>query len=346
MLLEKLRKYGFSGYSFPAKYFNKVENGLGTKVTTWFGKELSKLANEFDVADSLGGAMCFTTEDMVDQNDDDNSAATVAAYMDKKSSRQVVSQIAVVARIRELFAKHSDEDLRDQVGKAVSSSRKHEDSWEKRPAWWDDSSDHNYLLLKKLGEHGYSNFSAHTDGFGPVGEGNSGRKSFKELGLTRSIVQQRANQLMREIHQAEEQKETMKLLQDRRNRAASKTNGLDSLADINKPKSKRSKTVQTGLRAFFASTKTNSKKENVVVLSDNEEVASDGSKSTGKRKTIEESDEDSPAEKKPRNEDGPIRVIPGKFGECDTDPSSPKRSAIRTLVNSQGKIEVVNVPDC
>jgi hypothetical protein len=348
MLLEKLRKHGFFNYSFPSKFANKVENGLGTKVTSSFGKELSRLASEFDVADSLGGAMSFTTADMFDQNTADTSAATVAAYMDKKACRQVVSQIALLGKVRLMCAKNSEDDFRAKVAKAVSSSRKHEDTWDKRPSWWDDSSDHNCLLLKKLNEHGFSNFSANTDGFGSVDQDKSTSKSLRELGLTKSIIQQRANQLVRELHQAEEQQETMKLLQERRNRVASKTQGLDTLAECNKNKSKKTgatKTVQTGLRAFFASTKTASKKENVVDLSDNENAGSDSSTSAGKRKSGASS-EDSPMEKKAKSDNEPVRVIPGKFDTYDADPLSPSRSAVRTLVNSQGKIEVVNVPDC
>lgn len=352
MLLEKLRKYGFSNYFFPAKYLNKVENGLGTKVPSWFGKELSRLASEFDVADSLGGAMSFTTADILDQNTDDGATATVGGYIDKKSSRQVVSQIALLVKLRQICVKNSDDEFKEKVALAVQSSRKHEDVWDKRPSWWDDSSDHNVVLLQKLNEFGYSNMNANAAGFGgPVEEDKPSSKSLKALGLTKSIVQQRANQLVRELHQAEEQEETMKMLQDRRNRVASKTQGLDTLADCNNnTKSKKSsssaKTVQTGLRAFFASTKTNSKKEKVVVLSD-DEAGSDDSKSAAKRKGEMTSDEDdSPAEKKAKSSNSRVVVIAGKFDGYAADPSSPVRSAVRTLVNSEGTIEVVNVPDC
>jgi hypothetical protein len=168
MLIEKVRKFGFTGSTTQSKHAHKYENGLGPKVPNWVSKELSKLADEFDVSDGTGKPMCFTTTDLLKQNPD-CSRTTVAAYLDKKSSRQVVSQIALLSRLRSVCQRNADENLRSKLSKALKASKKVEDVWEKRPTWWDDSSiQHSLLLLQRLNEHGFFNVLVDPVGFGPA----------------------------------------------------------------------------------------------------------------------------------------------------------------------------------
>jgi hypothetical protein len=121
--------------------------------------------------------------------------------------------------------------------------------------------------------------------------------------LVKSVIQQRANQLVRELHQLEESEETMRMLHERRNRSASKKQGYDSLADTGKSHARGGGGVQTGMRSFFTSTKSVSKKETVVILSDDEEEKSN---SLGKRKSTGDANglEPSSPEKKFRKSTG------------------------------------------
>lgn len=338
MLLERIRKYGFAKFSCSPKQMTKFENGLGPKVpSSWFAKELTRLATEFDVVNSQGHTRSNITADMVKHNPD-LDGATVAAYMDKKSCRQVVSQIAVLLRLRSICVKFSDEEFRSKVLTATNFSQKAEDTWDKRPSWWDETEKHDWLLLKRLNENGFTNFGKDTTGFGPAETEaeEPTHKSMKEIGLTKSIIQQRANQLVRELHSCEEKEETLRMLAERRNRKpSSQLHVYDkSLVDCNKKSSKKKggTKIQTGLRAFFSSAKPFSKKAKTVVLSDDDNKASTSSKSSmGKRKGGT-ADEGSPAEKKAKSENR----NPG---------TPPKRTKMHTFVNADGHIQLIEVEE-
>jgi hypothetical protein len=180
-------------------------------------------------------------------------------------------------------------------------------------------------------------------------DGSEG-KSLRELGLTKSVIQQRANHLVRELHSLEDNEEMMRMLEDRRNRAASKKQGSDkSLAECHTSKStsgksstKRGGGIQTGLRAFFVSTKSVSKKQKTIVLSDNEdECSSSESVSTGKRKEASASEEESPSGKKAKKSGTFFNLTTGE--EKDEPPGTPENK-LRTIVNEEGVIELVHVP--
>jgi len=297
-LVEKVRKHGFFNYAYLAKFSNKIENHLGNKVQSWFAKELAKLAMAYDVSDAHGGTLALTTHDMFEHNTEDAKDATVASYLDKRSSRQIISQTAMLAKVRSTWTTCNEEVLKEKVAKAVKGSRKREDEWEKQPEWWDNTTNHNFLMLDRLFKNGFSNFGKDTSGFGPA---DAEALTLKQLNLTKSIIQQRANQLIREMHQADEQEETMKLLQERRRRSSG---GYDkSLVECGEGKSKnpsnksagakKAKTIQTGLHAFFKQTKSGSKKQSVVEMADDETANSDSSKASGKRKEADEANDNS-----------------------------------------------------
>jgi uncharacterized protein YprB with RNaseH-like and TPR domain len=132
------------------------------------------------------------------------------------------------------------------------------------------------------------------------------------LQLTKPVIQQRANQLVRELHYILDHNATMQLLKDRINKTSSKRfEQHDSLHDCSSAGSgsssgglKAKPTVQTGLKAFFSATTTNkasSKKPKVIIL-DNETTENgspDSLASIGKRKI-------SPLAKDPSSYDSPV----------------------------------------
>jgi hypothetical protein len=192
--------------------------------------------------------------------------------------------------------------------------------------------------------------------FFPCGEQDGiESKSLKGLGLTKGMVQQRANQLVRELHAVEESEDTLRLIEERRNRAAAKKQGFDrSLAECHTNKSKSSGKnspkgggIQTGLHAFFVSSKSGSKKQKVIVLSDDEEaIPSSESILAGKRKdSPASSDEGCPVEKKVKKTAAFLQVVPGKRKDDGTltDASTPEKK-LRTVVNADGVIELISVP--
>lgn len=160
----------------------------------------------------------------------------------------------------------------------------------------------------------------------------------KELGLTKPIVQLRANQIVRELHIIEESEEALRLLQERR--AAKKHQGYDkSLAECHTKTSSTKKAngksggIQTGLRAFFVATKSNSKKSKVVIM-DQADRKEKSPESTGKRK--DPADEDTPTGKKAKKE--------SQNDDGSASSSGSVEKTIRAVVNENDVIEIVSVP--
>jgi hypothetical protein len=174
MLLEKVRRCAGTQMTSP-KNAHKIDNGLGQKIPVWFGKELSKWAEQFDIVDASGKPLSFTTKELLQQNPDFENTS-VAALLDKKSCRQVTSQVALLSRLRSIFMTKKEDEVRENVVQSVKQSRKLEDVWDKRPSWWEDTVDviedaydHNYLLLERLADHGFLNvLSEDAKGFGPT----------------------------------------------------------------------------------------------------------------------------------------------------------------------------------
>lgn len=172
LLLEKVRRFAFSNTQTSQKVAHKYENYLGPKVLNWFSKELTNLAHDFNVMENDRAPMALSTTDLLGANPDFTNT-TVAAYLDKKAARQVISQISLLARLRCLLMKSDEKTFREKLLDAIGRSRKLADIWEKRPAWWDDDDgnvEHSYVLLKMLDEHGFANILEAKADFGPSNE--------------------------------------------------------------------------------------------------------------------------------------------------------------------------------
>lgn len=142
----------------------------------------------------------------------------------------------------------------------------------------------------------------------------------------------------------------MRLLEERRNRSASKKQGFDrSLAECHTAKAASRGAVQTGLHAFFSSTKSGSKKKSVVTLSDSE--GKSNSPVIGKRKSsLGTQDGKSSAGKKIRGKSGSgssksrgKRKDSGDGSELSPSSSPEKKQKVRPHMSAESNVEFVRV---
>lgn len=268
LLLESIRKYaGFAQVNTGNKASLKHENYLGPKVLGWFRKQMKEFAVSCSIVGDDGQVMGGMTYDLLKDHANKVGTIPVSGFLDKKGARDTFSQAAMMTRLRSILLRNSEADLHSKLIRAIKSSKKYEDPWEKRPLWWDDSTaQHSYLLLTRLEEYGFSRImdvEAARDGFGAADEDYN---DMKDLQLTKPSIQIRANQLVRELHSIEDHEDTMKMLERRKSR-----NSMDSLAACHDNKglsppscssASKKNHVQTGLKAFFTPDHKSKSKEN------------------------------------------------------------------------------------
>lgn len=256
------------------KSLSKSENGLGQLVLGWFAKELFRWAQSLDILDAMQRPYSYTASDFASESDVNDIG--VLSIMDGKSCRAVIAQIAQLSRTRAVFVRNGDEEMRTLVERAARNSSSLEDVWEKRPSWW--NSIHDYELLSGILECGYSGcddlvLSMQVRKY-PTCHGLFQTANIPyilmlqqtavqvdneevmpiESRLTVRSVQQRANQLTRELHVLEETADIMRLVDERRSRS---NNGSKVLSEIqeNNERSGSAHGVQTGIQAFFTPSK-------------------------------------------------------------------------------------------
>jgi hypothetical protein len=294
LLVEKVRKYAFTNAS-SKKASHKYENFLGGKVLTWFAQELKGLSTAYGTLDGAQTPLAYSTFDTMKENPDMVERMHVAAVLDKKSARDVISQIAMITRLKAILLKNSEVDLRQKILRAMKSSAKLQDEWEKKPDWWDDSTnEHSFLLLTRLDEYGLGDKFIEEEkaryGFGAA---DMDYNDMVDLQLTKPAVQIRANQLVRELNNIEDHEEMMRVVQNRKKNLDSLAmchNGSSSTTPSSSGKKKKG-TIQTGLKAFFsASTSSSSNKKSKAAAAANSDENSrnggspDSLASIGKRK--------------------------------------------------------------
>ena len=283
MLIEKVRAYGSS--KLISKGTNKYENYLGPKIPKWFGKELASLAANLDILDDENKPQSWTTADIADtiQNNPDYNKTVVSAFFDKTSARQVTSQIAMLSKLRYILSQHNVKEFRVRLKRAMKQSKRTDDEWDKRPEWWDDSTDeHSFLLLKKLNNYGFRKIMTSPKALDGFGAPDVDYEDMLELKLTKPSMQTRANQLVRELHAIEDHENMLQMVAKRRkssqkfdslavvtgsgSKNSSPTNSNNDSSSTpnggNGKSSSKKSTVQTGLKAFFSATPSNGKKKN------------------------------------------------------------------------------------
>lgn len=161
--------------------------------------------------------------------------------------------------------------------------------------------------------------------------------------MTKPLIQQRANQLVREMHSNDETADTFRKLEERRHRGSAKKQGYDrSLAECHTAKFSSNGGIQTGISSFFTSTKSDDKSRTAISMKD------------GNIKSVIETAEkrkDSPSalgdtiqpEKKLKL--APVFVVAAeRTKEPGPTYSSEKDDALKTLLKEDGVIELASIP--
>ncbi|KAL3915091.1 MAG: hypothetical protein SGILL_005809, partial [Bacillariaceae sp.] len=252
LLLERIRTHaGFASNNFGSKASHKYENYLGHKTLSWFGKQLREFAFASELIADDGKVYAHITADLVREHPEKVSDMAVAGFLQNKMARDIISQTAMMTRLRSLLLRNSEKGFCSKLAQAVKNSNKSADPWNKPSKWWDDDNvHHSFLLLKHLNEFDFSRImfaEKARDGFGLS---NEDYNDMKDLELNKPSIQIRANQLIRELHFIEDHEETLKLLERRKSR-----NSMDSLAACHgngtTPSAKKNH-IQTGMTSFFS----------------------------------------------------------------------------------------------
>ena len=237
MLIERLRrKMGRSagGHTKPARQANHL---LGPRVFDFLADQLTAWAKILDIIDCDGRTLSYTAADFYhDLPAEERERVEIASTINKQDCRQLLIQITLISRLRSLFVKYPKEELITRTDVAAKSCKAN-DPWDSQPAWWrtqqDSPSYCDHLLLESLVEFGMCEVLDNAKGFGgevrhrntpplyavsfrhntdrllfrltyfcSCQHGND-QLTLKDLGWTKAMVQQRANQLARELHDLE-----------------------------------------------------------------------------------------------------------------------------------------------
>ena len=258
MLIERLRrKMGHSagGHTKSAKKGNYY---LGPKVFDFLSTQLGEWAASLDIVDASSKTLSYTAADFYhDLPVDERERVEVTTHLNKQDCRQLLIQITLISRLRSLILKYSKDELLTRVEKAARNLVG--EPWEAQPSWWTsggESPSHNdALLLESLVEFGFGGLMSQRI-FSATGDDNA-LASLTALGVTKASVQQRANQLCQELHDAERRQFVL--------------DGIHKRGAEDKGIGKKAR-KQTALSTFFSRTAPVRKQApNVVVLSDTED---------------------------------------------------------------------------
>lgn len=199
------------------------------------------------------------------ENNPEYSKLQVAALLDGQSARQISCQVGMLSRLRSLIRKYPEsKEFRGDVQRVLRDSKRHENEWDKKPDWWDDSTEeHSLLLLQKLNSYGFNKFvksDRARDGFGKADVDYD--DMVDDLHLSKLAIQIKANQLVRGLDNIENHRYMVEMIEKRkRNSLSQKFDSLASCATGSFTPSKlcsgKKSTVQTGLKAFFAASTKN-----------------------------------------------------------------------------------------
>ena len=134
MLIEKVRRHSSAGTAQ-----RKQWSGLGMRVPLWLDRELSRWAMSLGVADPTGRPVPFSVADFAAEHPgckEDPSVVATAAF-DPPLADDVVDQVALLTRLRSVFAKSKPTELRNKLEAAVKEVDSTGDGWQDRPKGWE-----------------------------------------------------------------------------------------------------------------------------------------------------------------------------------------------------------------
>ncbi len=241
MLIEAIRLQMGPESKYKSKNGIRPDKGLGQRVLLWNKNHLTKWAKALDVYDHSDGQTMNATVLSIRPD------ATPVGYLDKKNSKAIYTQISQQTRLRSLFSRYKEDELYPMVLKAVKNVQKSGDIWDDQPYWWGEvgsetESKDDFDLLSGVLRFGYG-------GFDQMLEENKRFSSCMESGesigrLYRSSGQQRINCVTRELSGIDDSAETIRIMQERKNR----------LSQSNEPSSRvnTGNSIQVGIDAFFS----------------------------------------------------------------------------------------------
>jgi hypothetical protein len=151
MLLEKLRRH--MGVVVVSLLTTKSDNGLGSKVLVWFRKELLNWATSLDLLDDNGQALAYTAVEFLDELPaSERLSIEVSAIIDKKSSRFVFAQSAMISRLRSIHSNAQITVFFEKMDEVSNNLAISQDAWDDQPAIWNPT--HDVALVKRLLENG------------------------------------------------------------------------------------------------------------------------------------------------------------------------------------------------
>ena len=152
MLIEKLRRNMTP--AIVSALTTRSDNGLGSKVLVWFRKEILKWATSLDILDDNGRPFAFTAVEFLDDLDEsERTTIEVSSIFDKKCSRSVISQTAMLSRLRSIYSASSTNDFLEKVSTVNRTFVASRDFWSSQPTNWSAASD--VILVKRLLDYGF-----------------------------------------------------------------------------------------------------------------------------------------------------------------------------------------------
>lgn len=152
MLIEKLRRHMTA--VIVSALTTRSDNGLGSKVLVWFRKELLKWATSLDILDDNGRPFAFTAVEFLDDLDEsERTTIEVSSIFDKKCSRSVICQAAMLSRLRSIYCASSMKALLENISVVNNIFVTSRDFWSSQPTSWNGMCD--VVLVQRLMGNGF-----------------------------------------------------------------------------------------------------------------------------------------------------------------------------------------------
>jgi len=299
MLVQAVRLH--SRCEGPKKSKNKVEPRIGHRTINWSANHMARWAQALGIF--FNGKVLSNTVIAA------RPEISPAAYLDAKGSTNIYCQILQQTRLRALCLKYDEDELVKILPKAIKSSAS-KDEWLDQPSWWgkgdgdlessNASKTDDENLISGILQYGFGGFDEMVRQEERFSKCTSTPKT-RSSPFDRLSAQHRLDCLTRELGAIDDTQETMRIINDRKNRNTSQRN--DSEGKQSSSTGTHASSVQVGIDAFFMPTKKSAvidcdDDSSIEVIADVDVDDEDNDNSGEKRKTVIEISEGSPSKKK------------------------------------------------